>query len=48
MKLKNPDSRLPSSVNDIVAEFTCENGDEKCMKSLCDECPKVEINEEDF
>eukprot|EP00111_Clytia_hemisphaerica_P013977 TCONS_00041134-protein len=47
-KMKNIDARLPSTVNDLIAEFTCQNAGENCMKSLCEDCPTVKINEEDF
>ena len=47
-KITNIDSKLPSSVNDIISEFTCDKADGKCMKNLCDDCPTIQIDEEDF
>ena len=37
-KLKEKDKRLPTSVKDLVEEFSCDIENVECMKSKCGNC----------
>ena len=44
-KLKKVDKRLPTSVKDLVKEFSCDIDNAECMKSKCGHCAVWEAGE---
>ena len=47
-KLKRVDRKLPTNVNDLVNEFSCNIGSAECINYSCESCPKHQVNEDSF
>eukprot|EP00111_Clytia_hemisphaerica_P010989 TCONS_00032233-protein len=47
-KIRNIDNKLPTSVKEIIAEFSCPVPKKECSLSRCGECPVVKVCKEDF
>ena len=47
-KLKIVDRKLPTNLNDLANEYSCNIESAECMNNICESCPKYYVNEDNF
>jgi len=47
-KIRDTSRKLPSSLKEIVEQFSCDRQNAECMLGICSNCPNVQLPQEAF